>query len=130
MDTEIMRACQRYERSLRRGEQRLKPGSTILDQVGRYALALGRDRDVRRGTKLVLNEMGVPSISRFLYYGFARGLNRLSRQITPGETLRLEARCLLETWVGRGLDRAVLAEIAAKVFLVHVDVPVQAASCL
>lgn len=130
MDTDIERASRRYAQALRSGRQTLRRGSTVELQTGRYALALEYDQAVRQTTKLVMNEIGVPSIYRFLYYGFARKLEHFSLQTGPGESLRMEVRLQIEIWVGRGLDRAVLTEIAAQVFRVHVDGPVPAASSL
>lgn len=114
-EAQFQRGCDRYADKLAAGRGGLRRDGNAEAQVRNYVsgnLVLQR---LRSDTAKVLDAVGVSSIVRPYYYGFALALGRRSRELWSTEQLLREGRALLSVWEARGLERAALLSIAKEV---------------
>lgn len=83
----------------------------------RYAAAIADLCLMESEVKQVLDSIGAPTLLYVYYLDYARQLFRLThRQSLSGASFDLESEVLLEKWVARGLDPAILRKIRKDVF--------------
>ena len=105
-----------YAARLRAGQVGMRRDGLTKTQAERFAAGVERTKRLRAETITVLDAAGVPVILRPFYCSFAFKLGRLDRHAWCERVKREEGMWLMQTWVGRGLRREVLLEVARKLF--------------
>ena len=116
MSDRLFRMIDNYEIKLQLGANgRLSP-EQIEDRVRRYAHAAAAEHVVYVQTRQILCSHGVQTMVFPYYHSFAREMGKLCRT-EPSPAWRSRALATISAkWVARGLDEAVLLDIALNLF--------------
>ena len=118
------RVCEKYAAKLELGRMLGRADGDVKSQVEHFRQGVERMETLRQMMSQVLCAAGISTIWFPYYYDFGRKLMALSSRTSSAEVLLLEARMQLEVWVARGLERAVLEQIAENCFNLKLSGPI------
>jgi hypothetical protein len=116
MSNRLMRVIGNYETKLRLGANGRLTEDEIRRRVDRYTFAAVDEDCVLQQVRQVLCSHGVVTMMFPYYHAFSRELGKLSRLDVSAYCRQEELMRLATKWVVRGLEQAVLFDIAANVF--------------
>jgi hypothetical protein len=123
MNERLKQGIQRYEEKLRLGVNGPLTEDQIEGQVAHYGTALTQISQAVDQGRQILCARGVSTVFFPYYHAFSRELYKLTRQELPDGMIRSRFAQTAGKWIARGLDQAVLLEIASDVFLLSLPEP-------
>jgi hypothetical protein len=117
MSKRLVQAIENYETMLRLQSAGRLSEQQIEQRVLRYRTCMAAEAASIAGTRPILCDHGISVLEFAMYYAYSREVGKLKRQGWTLSKMQVELRPKVMKWALRGLDEAVLKEIAATVYL-------------
>ena len=116
MSERLSRVIGNYEVKLRLGANGRLSERQISIRVARFGMAAAQEDMALEQTRQILCSHGVHTIVFAAYHAFRRELGKLTREEVSAESLQRLMMARVEKWVLRGLNGAVLLDIALTIY--------------